>query len=114
MKKPEESIWWVPDEQQPGYGHVQSMPPAQYQKSGCIEFIPASSLSSTYGHGFAEGYRQGLKDQIEIKKLKEFNPQTQEFLRHLVDIVWNEVTESEEVPSTAWADELIKRAYGKA
>ena len=29
------------------------------------------------------------------------------YLRHLVDEVWNTVTESDEVPSTKWADEII-------
>ena len=31
-------------------------------------------------------------------------------LRHLIDVVWNHVTESEEVPSTLVADELIDKA----
>lgn len=31
-------------------------------------------------------------------------------LRHLVDVVWNHVTESEEVPSTKIADMLINKA----
>ena len=31
-------------------------------------------------------------------------------LRHLVDIVWNECTESKEVPSTDWADRMIEEA----
>ncbi|MBA5203072.1 hypothetical protein H2Y57_05145 [Pectobacterium aroidearum] len=34
-----------------------------------------------------------------------------EQLRNLVDVVWNAVTESEEVPSTKWADELIDKAF---
>lgn len=33
------------------------------------------------------------------------------FLRYLVDIVWNECTESEEVPATVWADKMIRKAY---
>jgi len=32
------------------------------------------------------------------------------FLRDLVDIVWNHITESEEVPSTMTADKLIDKA----
>lgn len=34
-----------------------------------------------------------------------------EALRKLVDIVWNEATESTAVPSTKWADRLIDRAF---
>lgn len=34
----------------------------------------------------------------------------QAFLRRLVDIAWNEATESETTPSTEWADRLIARA----
>ena len=32
------------------------------------------------------------------------------FLRHLIDVVWNHVTESEEVPATYVADDLINKA----
>jgi hypothetical protein len=35
-------------------------------------------------------------------------------LRRLVDIVWNEATESTTVPSTDWADRLIDRALTAA
>lgn len=35
---------------------------------------------------------------------------SREELRRLVDIVWNEATESTAVPSTKWADKLIDRA----
>jgi hypothetical protein len=34
----------------------------------------------------------------------------QRFLRRLVDVVWQEATESEAVPSTDWSDRLIARA----
>lgn len=34
---------------------------------------------------------------------------TREQLRLLIDLVWNEATESQEVPYTAWADEIIDR-----
>lgn len=33
-------------------------------------------------------------------------------LRELVDLVWNTATESTEVPSTKWADELITKVFG--
>jgi hypothetical protein len=35
-------------------------------------------------------------------------------LRKLVDIVWNEATESKQVPSTKWADRMIDRAFPAA
>ena len=35
-------------------------------------------------------------------------------LRKLIDVVWNTVTESEEVPSTKWADELIDKVFGSS
>jgi len=34
-------------------------------------------------------------------------------LRRIVDIAWNEATESETVPSTEWADEIIDRALAE-
>lgn len=33
-------------------------------------------------------------------------------LRELVDLVWNTATESTEVPSTKWSDELITKVFG--
>jgi len=35
-------------------------------------------------------------------------------LRELVDLVWNEATESTAVPETPWADRLIDRVFGSA
>ena len=32
-------------------------------------------------------------------------------LRHLINVVWNYVTESEEIPSTIVADKLIDEAF---
>lgn len=34
----------------------------------------------------------------------------QSFLRHIVDVAWNECTESQTVPSTDWADRMIAHA----
>jgi len=34
----------------------------------------------------------------------------QEFLRHLVDIVWQTAKEDQSVPSTEWADRMIEKA----
>lgn len=36
-----------------------------------------------------------------------------EFLLHLVDVVWNECTESEEVPDTVWSKKMIEKALKK-
>lgn len=37
---------------------------------------------------------------------------TAEQLRRLVDVVWQTATESQAVPSTAWADRMIAQALG--
>ena len=34
----------------------------------------------------------------------------QSFLRHVIDVAWNECTESQTVPSTDWADRMIAQA----
>lgn len=34
----------------------------------------------------------------------------QAFLRRVVDVAWNEATESTAVPATAWADRIIEQA----
>lgn len=47
-----------------------------------------------------------LADQLSV--LRDTN---REQLRNLVDLVWNTATESEEVPSTKCADELIDRVF---
>lgn len=41
------------------------------------------------------------QDQIE---------QLRPFLRHVIDVAWNECTESQTVPSTDWADRMIAQA----
>ena len=51
-----------------------------------------------------------VKDGVPVEALALIQP-NREQLRHLVDVVWNAVTESEEVPSTEWADELIDKAF---
>ena len=38
------------------------------------------------------------------------NTDNKEFLRHLIDVVWNHVHEDESVPATAVADDLIEKA----
>lgn len=51
-----------------------------------------------------KGYARGLRDAV----------QDRDMLRKLVDIVWNEATESTTVPATEWADRLIDKALTKA
>lgn len=48
-----------------------------------------------------------LENYTEIEKELKQNK-----LRELVDLVWNTATESTEVPSTKWADELITKVFG--
>ena len=52
------------------------------------------------------------EDNMELTVLKERKEiiAGRHFLRHLIDVVWNHVTESEEVPSTQLADMLIDNA----
>ena len=52
--------------------------------------------------GLKDAYRAGQKDTKR-------DTDTFIQLRELVDIVWRECTESDEVPSTEWADRLIDR-----
>lgn len=49
-----------------------------------------------------EFYDKELSEKITAEGRKQ--------LRHVVDIVWNYMTESEEVPSTPLADKLIDDA----
>lgn len=56
----------------------------------------------------AERRRAGLRASL-TKESKQFLL-TRADLRRLVDVVWNEATESIAVPSTKWADKLIDRA----
>jgi len=42
--------------------------------------------------------------------MKNINDNQRKFFRHLIDVVWNHVTESQEVPATSTADELIDKA----
>lgn len=41
----------------------------------------------------------------------EHNLDMVKLLRNLVDAVWSEAKESDEVPSTKWADEMIAKVY---
>ena len=53
----------------------------------------------------AEARERGLKTELE--KLQDARRPTRTMLRDLVDRAWNEATESEQVPSTEWADRII-------
>jgi hypothetical protein len=44
------------------------------------------------------------------KSVRKFFRVTRDDLRRLIDVVWNEATESTAVPSTNWADRLIDKA----
>lgn len=48
-----------------------------------------------------------------IRELEAALQISQRDLRELVDLVWNEATESQQVPSTEWADRIIS-AWRKA
>ena len=49
-------------------------------------------------------------DSIKVLEKLEFDDKEHKFLRHLIDVVWNDVTESCAVPSTFHADKLIQKA----
>lgn len=59
---------------------------------------------------FADRIRDLLNVASLPKTVPELGKVDRAFLRKLVDIVWNEATESTVVPSTNWADRLIERA----
>lgn len=46
----------------------------------------------------------------ELDTFKRLAGDSQALLRNVVDIAWNEATESTTVPSTDWADRIIERA----
>jgi hypothetical protein len=50
------------------------------------------------------------KDSLQALDVLGLQDTEHKFLRHLIDIVWNDVTESKEVPSTLHADKLIQKA----
>jgi len=47
---------------------------------------------------------------MELTKGEVLTEEGRRFLRHLIDVVWNYVTESTEVPATSTADNLIDEA----
>jgi hypothetical protein len=55
--------------------------------------------SSDYVHS-----QHGFLKKVSLSSLNE------KFLLHLIDTVWNECTESKEVPSTIWAKQMIGKA----
>ena len=58
-------------------------------------------------------YKAAIKDgNEEIIALYDRDIHNQHKVRELVDLVWNTATESTEVPSTKWADELITKVFG--
>lgn len=58
-------------------------------------------------------YRKGIrcvKATRAISLIDNATKNNNKFLRHLIDVVWNNVTESNEVPSTIDANKLINKA----
>lgn len=49
-------------------------------------------------------------DSIKALDILSFQDKEYKFLRHLVDVVWSEAKENEEVPSTYYADKIIQKA----
>ena len=67
---------------------------------------------------FYEGLFEGETERQRNRRLKWMKtvppapiPFYRQSLRELVDVVWNEATESTAVPDTAWADRLIDRVF---
>ncbi len=50
---------------------------------------------------FLAGYKASLQDRREVEEA---------LLLKIIDVAWNECTESKEVPSTKWAKEIIEKA----
>lgn len=55
--------------------------------------------------------RNGYKDNFErsAKREDKLSDISWQSLHNLIDITWNEATESDEVPSHQWADEIIAK-----
>lgn len=68
---------------------------------------------SGYDNGWGGPLRQLLIDARSYAVMQKAQPWHLARLRRLVDIVWNEATESTAVPSTDWADRLIVRAISE-
>ena len=51
-----------------------------------------------------------MVDFYDSEKADAITEEGRKFLRHLIDVVWNYVTESTEVPATSTADNLIDEA----
>lgn len=76
-------------------------------RNGCGEFSIAQPPASKAGCGCSV-MCQDLGKEAGCRYMQ---PARQE-LRKLVNVVWNEATESTAVPSTNWADKLIDRVFG--
>ncbi len=65
---------------------------------------------STYKGYPSEKNKADYIASIPSKAVDEGEAINNAFLLHLIDVVWNECTESKEVPSSKWAMSLIKKA----
>lgn len=70
----------------------------------CLDkkFISKGALNNAMQHAFG---------MLSLRKATPTVRGDREMLRKLVDVVWNEATESTAVPSTKWADRLIDKVF---
>jgi hypothetical protein len=54
--------------------------------------------------------REAANFCMSFIKRESVEPDSQEFLRNIVDVAWQNCTESASVPSTSWADLIIAEA----
>lgn len=80
-----------------------------YEKSSAQPF--AYYANSTHYNTYKAAIKDGNEEIIALYN-RDIDIHNQEKLRELVDVVWNTATESTEVPSTKWADELITKVFG--
>lgn len=80
-----------------------------YEKSSAQPF--AYYANNTYYNTYKAAIKDGNEKIIALYD-RDIDIHNQEKLRELVDLVWNTATESTEVPSTKWADELITKVFG--
>lgn len=72
------------------------------------EVYKSGNWSGNLGCGFRTETDFGFYDSV---KCDAITTEGRKQLRHLIDIVWNHVTESKEVPATRTADKLINEAF---
>ncbi|MFE0784119.1 hypothetical protein [Serratia bockelmannii] len=89
--------------------------------ANALASAPATNQATSEGQnmfyeGLFEGETERQRDR-RLKWMKTVRPASapvafyRQSLRELVDVVWNEATESTAVPDTAWADRLIDKVF---